>query len=145
MDGAANSYLVVEVGGEEFGLEVERVETVIDYQDTTPIPGRPGPFLGALNHHGDLLPVAPLATLLGQKPRLDPERSVIVVLQWQDAQIGLAADRAHGLLTPLDHTRVTHVLGRWDGPHLRHTLESEGRRVHVLELDGMLGELAERI
>lgn len=145
MDAPSQSYLVVEVGDEEFGLEVGRVETVIDYRLTTPIPGRPGPFLGALNHHGELLPVAPLATLLGQKPRLEQERAVIAVLAWEEAVIGLAADRAHGLLTPLDRTRVTHVLGRWDGPHLRHTLETEGRRVHVLDLESMLGELAERI
>jgi purine-binding chemotaxis protein CheW len=145
VDAPTHSYLVVEVGAEEFGLDVERVETVIDYHTTTPIPGRPGPFLGAINHHGELLPVAPLATLLGQKPQLDPERAVIVVLQWEDAHLALAAERAHGLLTPLDRTRVTHVLGRWDGPHLRHTLETEGRRVHVLDLDGMLGDLAERI
>ena len=145
MDAPANSYLVVEVGGEEFGLAVEQVETVIGYRPTTPIPGRPGPFLGALNHHGELLPVAPLATLLGQKPRLDPERAVIVVLQWQDALLGLAAERALGLLTPLDRTRLTHVLGRWDGPHLLHTLETEGRRVHVLDLAGLCDELAERI
>jgi chemotaxis signal transduction protein len=145
MDAAAHSYLVVVVGGEEFGLDVGRVETVIDYRPTTPIPGRPGPFLGALNHHGELLPVAPLATLLGQKPRLEEERAVIVVLQWEDALLGLAADRARGLLTPLDRTRLTHVLGRWDGPHLLHTLETEGRRVHVLDLDGLCDELAERI
>ena len=71
--------------------------------------------------------------------------AVIVVLQWEDALLGLVADRAHGLLTPLDRTRLTHVLGRWDGPHLVHTLETEGRRVHVLDLDGMFAELAERI
>ncbi|HSH69392.1 MAG TPA: chemotaxis protein CheW [Deferrisomatales bacterium] len=145
MNAPANSYLVVEVGGEEFGLAVEQVATVIDYRPTTPIPGRPGPFLGALNHHGELLPVAPLATLLGQPPRLDPERAVIVVLRWQDALLGLAAERALGLLTPLDRTRLTHVLGRWDGPHLLHTLETEGRRVHVLDLAGLCAELAERI
>ena len=145
MEAPAHSYLVVEVGGEEFGLEVARVVTVIDYRQTTPLPGRPGPFLGALNHHGELLPVAPLATLLGQQPHLDPERAVIVVLQWEDALLGLVVDLAHGLLTPLDRTRLTHVLGRWDGPHLLHTLETEGRRVHVLDLDSMFGELAERI
>jgi len=145
VDAPANSYLVVAVGGEQFGLPVKQVETVIDYRPATPIPGRPGPFLGALNHHGELLPVAPLATLLGQKPRLDTERAVIVVLQWQEALLGLAVERALGLLTPLDRSRLTHVLGRWDGPHLLHTLESEGRRVHVLDLAGLCSELAERI
>ncbi len=145
MDAAAGSYLVIGVEGEEFGLEVERVRTVVEYREPAPVPGRPAPFLGALNHHGELLPVVALASLLRRKPRLDPLRSVIVVVDWQDAILGLLVERTQGLLTPLERTRLSHVLGRWDGPYLRHTLETEGRRIHVLDLDALLSELARRL
>jgi len=90
--------------------------------------------------------VVALASLLRRKPRLDPLRSVIVVVGWQDAILGLLVERTHGLLTPLEQRmRLSHVLGRWDGPYLRHTLETEGRRIHVLDLDALLSELARRL
>ena len=145
MEAAGPSYLVVGVEGEEFGFDVRRVETVVEYRQPTPIPGRPVPFLGALNHHGDLLPVVALATLLGFQPRVDPVHSVIVVLPWEESLLGLLVERAHGMLTPLERSRLTHVLGRWNGPHLQFTLETEGRRVHVLDVDALLSDLSRRL
>lgn len=146
MDRAAGpSYLIVGIQAEEFGFDVKRVRTVMEYRPPTPIPGRPAPFLGALNHHGDLLPVVGLATLLGVPLRLDPVRSAIVVLPWEDALLGLVVEQTHGLLTPLDRTRLTQVLGRWNGPHLQHTLEAEGRRIHVLDIDSLLSDLSRRL
>lgn len=145
MDADGGSYLVVEVEGEQFGFAVARVETVVEHRELTPIPGCPSPFLGALNHHGELLPVVALASLLGRTPRLDPAHAVIVVLAWDDSLLGLLAERAHGLLSPLERTRRAHVLGRWDGPYLKHTLETEGRRIHVLDLDSLLADLGRRL
>jgi chemotaxis signal transduction protein len=139
------SYLVVGAEDEEFGLDVRRVQTVVEYREPTIIPGRPGPFTGALNHHGDLLPVVPLTALLGVVPRFAPSHAFIVVLSWEDALLGVLVERAQGLLTPMERTRLVHVLGRWDGPHLLYTLETDGRRVHVLDVDALLAELAQRL
>lgn len=141
---AGDVYLVLGVDGERFGIDARRLETVIEYAPPVPLPGRPKPFLGALSHRGELLPVAPLATLVGLEPRLDPGRAAIAVLGWEDGLLGLAAERTHGLAAPGPETRVAHVLGRWDGPYLRHTVETDGERVHVLELDALLSDLAGR-
>ncbi len=145
MDPAGQTYLVVGVEGEQFGFDLARVRTVVEYRRPTPIPGRPSPFLGALNHHGELLPVAALATLLGRRARVDPVQSAIVVFRWEDALLGLLVEQARGLLSPLERTRLTHVLGRWDGPYLRHTLETEGQRIHVLEFDELSADLARKL
>ncbi|GAB4248066.1 chemotaxis protein CheW [Deferrisoma sp.] len=139
------SVLVVEVDGERFGLPADRVNTVVGYEEPVPIPGRPKPFLGALNHHGELLPVVHLASVLGLKPRVDPLRSVVAVVDWEDGILGLLVERAQGLVTPLARARVAQVLGRWDGPFLDRTLEVEGARIHVLDLDALLRDLAERV
>lgn len=145
LDEARPPCLVVEAEGERFGIETGRVRTVIGYRTPTPIPGRPPPFLGALNLYGELLPVAPLAVLLGRKPRLDPIHSAVVVLDWDDALLGLLVERTHGLLTALDRLRVSHVLGRWEGPHLAYTLETESQSVHVLDLESLLADVSRRL
>lgn len=144
-DEASPPCLVVEVEGERFGIETGRIRTVIGYSRPTPIPGRRSPFIGALTLHGELLPVAPLAVLLGWKPRVDPIRSAVVIVDWDDALLGLLVDRTHGLLTPVDRVRVSQVLGRWEGPHLAHTLEVESRSVHVLDLDSLLADVSRRL
>jgi chemotaxis signal transduction protein len=97
-----------------------------------------------LNHHGNLLPVVPLAVLLGRRHRFDPGRSGIVVLHWDDALLGLLVERTHGLLTALDRARPAQVLGRWEGPHLSVSLEVEGQMVHLLDVDSLLGDVARR-
>ena len=145
MSPVERAYLVVEVEGEQFGFETDRVETVVENRALTPIPGRPAPFIGALNHRGALLPVVHLASMLGRSPRIDPLRSVIAVVAWEAALAGLLVERAFGLLTPTERTRLARVLGRWDGPFLQHTLEAEGRRIHILDLDALLGDLTRRL
>lgn len=144
MEPAVRPCLVVGVEGDRFGIETTRIRTVAEYRKPTPIPGRPAPFIGALNHHGELLPLVPLATLLSRKLHFHPMRSVIVILNWGEALLGLLVERTHGLLTPLDRIRPSHVLGRWQGPHLAQTLEVEGQLVHVLDLDSLLSDLARR-
>jgi len=139
------AYLVVEVDGERFGLEAHRVETVVEYRRPFPVPGRPQALLGVLNHHGELLPVVHLAVPLGRRARLDRQRSVVVVVGWEDGILGILVERTHGLLTPLSRARPAQVLGRWEGPFLHQTLEAEGTRVHVLDLDGLLADLAGRL
>lgn len=145
MEPGARPCLLVAVEGERFGIDTTRIRTVVEYRRLTPIPGRPVPFVGALNHHGELLPVAVLASLLGRKARLDRARAAIVVLEWEDALLGLLVERTHGLLTAADRARTAHVLGRWDGPHLARTLEVEGQRVHVLDVDSLLSDVSRRL
>ena len=139
------AYLVLGVEGERFGLDARRLETVVEYSVPAPLPGRPEPFTGALAHRGELLPVVPLAALVGLKARVEPVRSAIAVLGWEDGLLGLAAERTHGLMVPDEGCRVTRVLGRWNGPYLRHTVEVDGERVHVLDLDSLLNQLAGRL
>jgi len=145
VDAANRPCLLVAVEGERFGLDTARIQTVIEHRKLTPIPGRPHPFLGALNHHGELLPVAHLSSLLGRKASIDRARSVIVVVDWEDALLGLLVERSHGLLTSLDRARPAQVLGRWEGPHLARTLDVDGQTVHVLDLSSLLADVARRL
>jgi len=139
------AYLIVSVAGEEFGFAVDRVQTVIESRELTPIPGRPKFFAGALNHHGELLLAAPLAPLLGRTDEDKGTFAAIVVVKWDDALVGLQVDRALGLLTHLDKVRQAHVLGRWDGPYRINTMEVDGRRIHVIDLESLLQDLSGRL
>ncbi len=139
--GAGKPFLIVGVDGEKFGLEAARLETVIEHRAVEPIPGRPGAFIGALNHHGELLPVVPLAALLGRPVRLEPGRAAIAILGWEDAVVGLAVERTFGLLVPGDLSREARVLGNWEGPHLDWTADVDGERFHLLDTDSLLAEL----
>jgi chemotaxis signal transduction protein len=139
---ACHSCLIVGLEDERFGIDTTRIRSVAEYRTPAPIPGRPRLFLGALNHHGELLPVAALAALLGRRLRLDPPRSAIVILDWEDGLLGLLVERTYGLLTSPDGIRLSHVLGCWQGPHVSQTLEADGRNIHVLDVDSLLAALA---
>lgn len=142
---AVPPFLVVVADGRQFGIETARIRTVLEPRTLTAIPGRPRPFLGALNLYGELLPVASLASLLGVGDSGDRARSAVVVVAWEDAALGLLVDRTQGLVGASDEARPAHVLGRWEGPHLAASLDVEGQMIHLLDVDSILADVGRRL
>lgn len=57
--------VVFALAGQRYGLKLTAVETVLPMVAVTPLPGSPDAILGAINVHGDILPVVDLRRRLG--------------------------------------------------------------------------------
>ena len=61
----AQSYVVFQLGGEGYALEVMRVQEVLDMQSLTEVPGGPRFLLGVINLRGHVVPVYDLRMPFG--------------------------------------------------------------------------------
>jgi len=70
--------LIFRLGGEWFGLEICRVQEVVETPELDYIPRAPEWLLGAMNLHGQIVPVLDLASYLQIVSLVPPGRTVVL-------------------------------------------------------------------
>jgi purine-binding chemotaxis protein CheW len=60
--------IVVEIGKERYGINLEHIAEVLPPVRATPVPGAPPVFSGVVNIHGEIRPVMDLRRFLGMEP-----------------------------------------------------------------------------
>jgi purine-binding chemotaxis protein CheW len=99
----AQSYVVFQLGGEGYALEVMRVQEVLDMQSLTEVPGGPKFLLGVINLRGHVVPVYDLRMPFGLSFDKNPGRAPCVLIVESNlasvVQItGLLVDRVSDVL-----------------------------------------------
>jgi purine-binding chemotaxis protein CheW len=99
----AQSFVVFNLGGEGYALEVMRVQEVLDMQALTEVPGGPKSLMGVINLRGHVVPVYDLRLQFGLTKELKEGRAPCVLIvelnSTDDAQItGLLVDRVSDVL-----------------------------------------------
>ncbi len=100
----ASSYVVFQLGGEGYALEVMRVQEVLDMQALTEVPGGPKFLLGVINLRGHVVPVYDLRMPFGLTKESKPSRAPCVLIV--ESTLGNNAPQITGLLVD----RVSDVL-----------------------------------
>lgn len=78
-------YLTFELGDEEYGLEITRVQEIIGLMDITPIPLTPDYVRGVVNLRGKIIPVIDLRRRFGMPKTADHSRKCIIVVELMGA------------------------------------------------------------
>ena len=89
----AGVFLTFVVAAEEYGLEIARVREIIGMLPITPVPGSPSEMIGVINLRGKVIPVLSMRSRFGLPPADPHPHNVIIVVEHQQAEIGLAVDR----------------------------------------------------
>lgn len=95
---APSQVVVFRLGSEEYGIAIDRVESIIHYQDPTPVPYAPESMSGVINLRGRIVPVVDLATRFELPPSERGPQSRIVIAQLDGQLIGLVVDAATEVL-----------------------------------------------
>ena len=91
-DTLKDKYLVFGIGGEDYGFEVRHVLEIIVIQKITDVPDMPHYVKGLINLRGQVLPVMDIRLRFGYEQRPYDERTCIVVVQTDDAPVGVVVD-----------------------------------------------------
>jgi purine-binding chemotaxis protein CheW len=103
-------YVLFHLGTEEYGLPIERVQSIIRYEAPTPVPHAPAMVEGVINLRGQVIPVIDLSQRLLGTPHVITALSRIVVAEGDSGLVGLAVDSAHEVATfPVDAIMPTPV------------------------------------
>ena len=74
-------YLTFALGGESFGVPIERVREILEYMEPTPIPMVPSFLSGVINLRGAVVPVIDLQSRFGKGATEAGHRSCIVIVE----------------------------------------------------------------
>ena len=89
----AGQYLTFMLGGEYYGLEIQKVREIVAMMDITPVP-RTQPFIcGVMNLRGHVIPVMDLRLKLDLPPTESNARTCIIVVGLGDSKTGMIVDR----------------------------------------------------
>lgn len=97
-----------------FGIEIERVQEIIRYQEMTQIPLAPREVAGLINLRGEIVPAIDLRACLGLPSRADGELPTNVVIRTEDGAVSLLVDQIGDVVdvgedayeTPPEHVRA---------------------------------------
>jgi len=85
-------YLTFFLAGEEYGVEILRVQEIISMMPITRVPRTPPYIRGVINLRGKVIPIVDLREKFGMPAATEPEQ-VMIVVQVGGVQIGVVADK----------------------------------------------------
>jgi purine-binding chemotaxis protein CheW len=144
----ASSYVVFQLGGEGYALEVMRVQEVKDMLALTEVPGGPKSLLGVINLRGHVVPVYDLRIPFGLSKETMATRAPCVLIVesnvGSDVQItGLLVDRVSDVLefSP-EEVQAAPQLGLGKAtPFVRGLIRHQDAFLLVLDLDRIFSTL----
>lgn len=91
-DTIADMYLTFALGDEEYGVGIAGVTEIVGMQRIMPIPDMPPYLKGVINLRGKVIPLMDVRLRFRMPERAYDDRTVIIVMEVEDAPVGLIVD-----------------------------------------------------
>jgi purine-binding chemotaxis protein CheW len=132
--------VVIELGGEAYGIEISRIQEIIRLQPITRIPNGPRFMEGVTNLRGHVIPVLDLRRRFGLEAPPATRQSRIVVAELGDFTVGMIVDAVSEVLRiPTNAVEPPSALLPGSDPgYLRGVAKVDERLVLLVELSRIL-------
>lgn len=135
-------FLTFFLAGEEYGLEILKVQEIIGMMEITPVPRTPEHIRGVINLRGKVIPIVDLRLKFGMEGAERTSETCIIVVEANRRQTGIVVDQVSEVLDILSEeiedapafgadVRTDYILGIG---------KSEGHVKLLLDIDRVLGE-----
>ena len=132
-DTIADMYLTFDLGQEEYGVSIAGVTEIVGMQRIMPIPDMPRYLRGVINLRGKVIPLMDVRLRFEMPERAYDERTVIIVMDVDDAPVGLIVDGVREVREiPADHIDRRGQVGRNGGRSVIAGIGQVGDQVAVL-------------
>jgi purine-binding chemotaxis protein CheW len=140
------------VGGEEFGIDILRVQEIIRAQQLTRVPNSPEFMEGVMNLRGKIIPVIALRKRFGLEEAPPDKQNRIVVVEIQGTVLGFIVDAVSEVLRiPADTVEPPPRLGLVEREYVSGVGKLGDRLLILLDADrlmsgtedGMIGAVAQ--
>ena len=95
----SNQILVFNINNELYGIDILKVQEILNFIQPTPIPNCPNYFKGIINLRGTIILVIDLRSRFHFDAPMDPNNCVIVVVSIGNKKYGLVVDSVSDVLT----------------------------------------------
>ncbi len=93
IDSRAGKYLTFFLANEEYGVEILKVQEIIERMPITPVPLTSKYILGVINLRGKIHPVMDLKVKFGMEPTQITEETCIIVIKTASMMMGIMVDK----------------------------------------------------
>jgi purine-binding chemotaxis protein CheW len=127
------------VGGEEFCLDILRVQEIIRIQALTRVPNSPDFVEGVINLRGKVIPVIALRKRFGLEELAHDKQTRIVVSETKGTVLGFIVDSVSEVLRiPTDTVEPPPRLGKVEREYVSGVGKLDNRLLILLDVDRML-------
>jgi len=141
---AAAQYLTFVCAGEEYGIEILRVQEIKGWEGVTRVPYTPHYLLGVMNLRGVIVPVIDLRTRFALAPRVPDSSTVVIVVRVHGARgektAGIVVDAVSEVHDVADEdVKAAPELGSvTDEACVRGLTHVDGKTVMLLDIDKLV-------
>jgi purine-binding chemotaxis protein CheW len=146
---AASQYLTFVCAGEEYGVEILRVQEIKGWEGVTRVPYTPDYLLGVMNLRGVIVPVIDLRTRFALAPRGTDSSTVVIVVRVRSARgektAGIVVDAVSEVYGVADaDVQAAPELGSvTDEACVRGLAHVDGKMVMLLDIDKLVNSCIE--
>jgi purine-binding chemotaxis protein CheW len=127
------------VGGEEFALDILRVQEIIRVPELTRVPSSPECMDGVMNLRGKIIPVITLRSRFGLDRVRPNEQTRIVVIETKGNVLGVIVDSVSEVLRiPADSVEPPPRLGKVDREYVSGVGKLDDRLLILLDVDQLM-------
>lgn len=96
----ATQYIVINIGEEQYGIDIKFVENIVRMQNITRVPNVQEYFKGVINLRGEVVPVMSLRLKLGlEEDEITNKTRIIIIKLETNAPIGVIVDEVREVVT----------------------------------------------
>ena len=142
-DGSAagkQQFLSFQLGAEEYGIDILRVQEIRAYETATRIPNTPAFIKGVINLRGIIVPVVDLRMKFGLATAEYNEVTVVVVLNVADRTIGVVVDKVSDVLSlaPGDIRPAPEFTARVENAFVRGLATIDERMLIIADIEQLM-------
>lgn len=105
----AKQYIVVKLGNEQYGIDIQYVDNIVRMQRVTRVPKAQSYFKGVINIRGEIIPVMSLRLKFGLEPDEFKNATRILIIKIEpQAAIGMIVDEVKEVIT-LDEENIDRI------------------------------------
>ena len=96
----AVQYIVVNIGNEQYGINIQYIDNIVRMQHITRVPKVPAYLKGVINLRGEVLPVMSLRVKMGlENDELTRATRIIILKLEQQGSVGIIVDEVKEVVT----------------------------------------------
>jgi len=129
------------IGGEEFGLDILRVQEIIRVQHLTRVPNSPDFVDGVINLRGKVIPVIALRKRFGLEEHAHDKQTRIIVVEVNGNVLGFIVDSVSEVLRiPADTVEPPPRLSKVEREYVSGVGKLQNRLLILLDVDRLMSE-----
>lgn len=139
-----NQYLTFQLGDEQFGIDILRVQEIKGLAHLTQIPNVPPYIRGVMNLRGTVVPVVDLRHRFDMTPAVYNQFTVIIIVTVGQKVMGLVVDAVSDVLNvgEKETEELPDLGGGVDTTFISGMAKFEDRLITLLDIDRLLGNAA---